>query len=213
VKPTRRAGDFSACSAGRNDVVAEDKLHEYRRKRDFKETGEPRGKGTRRTRRPRFVVQEHAARSHHYDFRLEVDGVLKSWAVPKGPSTNPKEKRLASATEDHPLEYIDFEGTIPKGEYGAGSVIVWDAGTYNNATENGEVPIDEGLEKGHVRVVLEGEKLRGTWSLTRFRGEDQWLLVKTKDDSADARRNLVKSQPRSVKSGRTIDEVKAGTAS
>jgi len=138
--------------------------------------------------------------------------VLKSWAVPKGPSTNPKEKRLATATEDHPVEYIDFAGSIPKGEYGAGSVIVWDAGTYSNATKNGEVPIDEGLEEGHVRVALEGEKLRGTWSLTRFRGDDQWLLVKTKDDSADARRNLVKSQPRSVKSGRTIDEVKAGTA-
>src|SRR5215210_2176159 len=123
--------------------MADDSLREYRRKRDFKKTPEPPPRRASRRER-RFVVQEHAARSHHYDFRLEVDGVLKSWAVPKGPSTNPKEKRLASATEDHPLEYIDFEGASSKGEGGAGSVIVWDAGTYNNATENGEVPIDEG---------------------------------------------------------------------
>jgi DNA ligase D-like protein (predicted 3'-phosphoesterase) len=193
--------------------MAQDRLSEYRRKRDFKKTQEPRGRAAGRGRQPRFVVQEHAARSHHYDFRLEVDGVLKSWAIPKGPSTNPKEKRLATETEDHPLEYIDFEGTIPKGEYGAGAVIVWDTGTYGNVTDNGELPIEDGLKKGHVRVVLEGEKLRGTWALTRFRGENQWLLVKTKDDSADARRNLVKSRPESVKTGRTVEEVKAEGAS
>jgi DNA ligase D-like protein (predicted 3'-phosphoesterase) len=193
--------------------VAEDRLREYHRKRDFKKTSEPRGRARRRTSGPRFVVQEHAARRHHYDFRLEVDGVLKSWAVPKGPSTNPKEKRLATATEDHPLDYIDFEGTIPKGEYGAGAVIVWDTGVYRNVTDAGEVPIEDALEKGHARVVLEGEKLRGTWALTRFRGrdgKDQWLLVKTRDDSADARRNLVKSRPESVKTGRTIRDVAAG---
>jgi DNA ligase D-like protein (predicted 3'-phosphoesterase) len=189
--------------------VANDKLREYHRKRDFKKTPEPRGRAARRPRQPRFVVQEHAARSHHYDFRLEVDGVLKSWAVPKGPSTNPKEKRFATQTEDHPLDYIDFEGAIPKGEYGAGAVIVWDTGTYRNLTDDGDTPIEEGLKKkkGHIRVFLEGEKLRGTWALTRFRGQDQWLLVKTKDDSADARRNLVKSRPESVKTGRTLKEV------
>jgi DNA ligase D-like protein (predicted 3'-phosphoesterase) len=186
-----------------------DRLGEYRRKRDFKTTPEPRGRGGREGRNPRFVVQEHAARSHHYDFRLEVDGVLKSWAVPKGPSTNPKEKRYATQTEDHPLDYIDFEGTIPKGEYGGGAVIVWDAGTYRNVTDDGAKTIREGLDKGHIRFVLEGQKLHGTWALTRFRGEGQWLLVKTKDDSADARRNLVKSQPQSVKTGRTIDDVAA----
>jgi DNA ligase D-like protein (predicted 3'-phosphoesterase) len=193
--------------------MAEDRLRDYHRKRDFKKTSEPRGRARRRTSGPRFVVQEHAARSHHYDFRLEVDGVLKSWAVPKGPSTNPKEKRFATATEDHPLDYIDFEGTIPKGEYGAGAVIVWDTGVYRNVTDAGDVPIEHALEKGHARVVLEGEKLRGTWALTRFRGrdgKDEWLLVKTRDDSADARRNLVKSRPESVKTGRTIHEVAAG---
>jgi DNA ligase D-like protein (predicted 3'-phosphoesterase) len=189
--------------------MADGRLREYHRKRDFKQTGEPRGRARHGTNGPSFVVQEHAARSHHYDFRLEVDGVLKSWAVPKGPSTSPKEKRLATETEDHPLDYIDFEGTIPKGEYGAGAVIVWDTGRYRNATDDGKVPIEEALEKGHVRVVLEGEKLHGTWALTRFRGKGQWLLVKTKDDSADARRNLVKSRPESVKSGRTIEELKA----
>jgi DNA ligase D-like protein (predicted 3'-phosphoesterase) len=195
--------------SGNTRVMPAERLREYRRKRDFSKTSEPRGRGGRRGRAPRFVVQEHAARSHHYDFRLEVDGVLKSWAIPKGPSTNPKEKRFATATEDHPLDYIDFEGTIPKGEYGGGSVIVWDTGTYQNVTGDGDTPITEGFEKGHVTVLLEGQKLRGTWALTRFRGNDQWLLVKTKDDSADARRNLVKSQPQSVKSGRTIDEVAA----
>ncbi|HYU39594.1 MAG TPA: DNA polymerase ligase N-terminal domain-containing protein [Acidimicrobiia bacterium] len=192
--------------------MAADKLREYHRKRDFKKTPEPRGRSARRSRQPRFVVQEHAARSHHYDFRLEVDGVLKSWAVPKGPSTNPKEKRLATQTEDHPLDYIDFEGIIPPGEYGAGTVIVWDIGTYRNLTDDGNTPIEEGLKKGHIRVFLEGKKLRGTWALTRFR-DNQWLLVKTKDDKADARRNLVKSRPESVKSGRTLEEVAAEAAS
>jgi DNA ligase D-like protein (predicted 3'-phosphoesterase) len=192
--------------------MAEDQLHEYRRKRDFRKTREPRGGRARRDAAPRFVVQEHAARSHHYDFRLEVDGVLKSWAVPKGPSTNPKEKRFATQTEDHPLDYIDFEGMIPEGEYGAGAVIVWDTGKYRNVTDGGQVSMEAALKKGHARFALEGQKLRGTWALTRFRGrdgKDEWLLVKTKDDSADARRNLVKSRPESVKSGRTIEEVKA----
>jgi DNA ligase D-like protein (predicted 3'-phosphoesterase) len=190
--------------------MPDEALREYVRKRNFDKTGEPRGSSAARRRRrkaPRFVVQEHAARSHHYDFRLEVDGVLKSWAVPKGPSTDPREKRFATETEDHPLDYIDFEGCIPKGEYGAGSVIVWDTGTYRNRTDDGEVAVEEGLRKGHVRIELEGEKLRGEWALTRFRGDRQWLLVKVKDAAADARRNLVKSAPQSVKSGRTIKDV------
>jgi DNA ligase D-like protein (predicted 3'-phosphoesterase) len=184
--------------------VADDKLREYQGKRDFKKTPEPKGRTPRRSRKPRFVVQEHAARSHHYDFRLEVDGVLKSWAVPKGPSTNPQEKRLATQTEDHPLDYIDFEGIIPKGEYGGGTVIVWDTGTYRNLTGNGKVPIEDGLEQGHIRVCLEGQKLQGTWALTRFR-DNLWLLVKTKDDTVDA--DLVSTRRESVKTGRTLDEV------
>lgn len=184
--------------------MADENLREYRRKRHFEKTPEPSPRrARRRARQPRFVVQEHAARSHHYDFRLEVDGVLKSWAVPKGPSSDPGEKRLATETEDHPLDYIDFEGVIPKGEYGAGPVIVWDTGTYRNLTGDGDVPIEEGLKQGHIRVYLEGQKLRGTWALTRFR-DRQWLLVKTKDDTVDAEQL---TRPESVKTGRTLEQV------
>jgi DNA ligase D-like protein (predicted 3'-phosphoesterase) len=190
--------------------VGRDPLETYHAKRDFRRTTEPRGVRPRgRRRASRFVIQEHAARSHHYDLRLEAGGVLRSWAVPKGPSTDPREKRFATATEDHPLDYLNFEGTIPEGSYGAGSVIVWDTGTYRNLTRDRdrEVPVDEGIENGHVSVWLDGEKLRGGYALTRFRGHDQWLLVKMKDDEADARRNVVRSQPESVVTGCTIDEV------
>jgi len=156
----------------------------------------------------RFVVQKHDASRLHYDFRLEADGVLKSWAVPKGPSTDPRIKRLAMPTEDHPLDYIDFVGVIPAGNYGAGTVIVWDIGTYRNLTtdECGRVvPVADAVERGHVAVWLEGEKLSGGYALTRTpRG---WLLVKMKDDAADARRNPVSTQPHSVLSGRTNDDL------
>ena len=158
------------------------------------------------------MVQEHAARSLHYDFRLEAGGVLKSWALPKGPSTDPREKRLAMPTEDHPLDYGDFEGTIPEGEYGAGTVIVWDTGDYRNLTEKGgeEAPIEQALEDGHAVVWLEGKKLRGGYALNRIaKGKDErWLLVKKRDDEADARRNPVKTEPESVLSGRTLAEVR-----
>jgi len=160
-----------------------------------------------------FVVQEHHGRALHYDFRLEADRVLKSWAVPKGPSTDPRVKRLAVRTPDHPLDYAGFEGVIPKGEYGAGPVIVWDTGPYRNLTEDDgrEVPVAEAVERGHVVFSLEGKKLRGGWALTRFRGDD-WLLVKTDDADADATRDPVRDEPRSVLSGRTIDEVARGAA-
>ena len=166
-------------------------------------------------RRPIFVVHKHAARTLHYDFRLEVDGVLKSWAVPKGPSTDPREKRLAVAVEDHALDYADFEGTIGESNYGAGAVIVWDTGPYRNRTERDgeEVPIARALADGHAVVELEGRKLRGRYALTRTgeqRGREQWLLVKVRDDDADARRNPVSTQPESVLSGRTIEDVAAG---
>jgi DNA ligase D-like protein (predicted 3'-phosphoesterase) len=161
---------------------------------------------------PMFVVQKHQARSLHYDFRLEVDGTLKSWAVPKGPSTDPRDKRLAMAVEDHSLEYGDFEGVIPKGSYGAGAVIVWDTGSYRNLTRKGgeEVPMGEALANGHAVVWLEGQKLKGGYALTRTGGgpKERWLLVKTRDDEADARRNPVSTQPESVLSGKTIEEVR-----
>ena len=153
------------------------------------------------------MIQEHSATTLHYDFRLEVDGVLRSWAVPKGLSTDPRVKRLAVEVEDHSLEYGDFEGRIGEGSYGAGAVIVWDAGTYLNLDEDRSMA--QAIDAGHVRVWLEGEKLRGGWTLQRTRGgsKPQWLLIKRRDEGADARRNPQSTQPRSVKSGRTIEEI------
>ena len=161
-----------------------------------------------RRRDPRFVIQQHDATTLHYDFRLEVDGVLRSWAVPKGPSTDPREKRLAVEVEDHSLEHGDFEGVIGGG-YGSGAVIVWDAGTYRTLDE--ERSMAEALDAGHARFWLEGEKLRGGWTLHRTSASGgakaQWLLIKRRDAGADARRNPQSTQPRSVKSGRTVQEV------
>jgi DNA ligase D-like protein (predicted 3'-phosphoesterase) len=189
-------------------------LSEYRRKRRSGlrsgNSPEPRGRLGRKRRPgtsgPRFVIQHHAARSDHYDFRLEIDGVLVSWAIPKGPSTNPKDRRMARRTEDHPLDYAGFEGVIPEGEYGAGPVIVWDRGSYANATER---DMAECLDRGHLSFRLQGEKLHGGFALTRIReGKDEtWLLVKRRDEDADARRKPVKSQPESVLSGRTLDDL------
>jgi len=152
-----------------------------------------------------FVIQKHAATSLHYDLRLEVDGVLASWAVPKGPSADPRDKRLAMQVEDHPLDYGDFEGVIGPG-YGAGAVIVWDTGEYDNLRDE---PMTKGIENGHVSFALRGRKLQGGWSLRLIRGGEkpQWLLVKRRDDHADARRNPVSTQPESVLSGKTIEEL------
>ncbi|MBO0714314.1 MAG: 3'-phosphoesterase [Acidimicrobiales bacterium] len=189
-------------------------LEEYRRKRNFGQTREPKGRGGRSSRRgPRFVVQKHDASRLHYDVRLEVDGVLKSWAVPKGPSTDPGEKRLAVPTEDHPIEYRTFEGVIPEEEYGGGTVIVWDDGTYRNLTDEGRRPLGEAIERGHVSVWLEGEKLRGGWSLSRMRKgpNEAWLLVKQRDEHAGASR-LLDDEPRSVRTNRTVEEVAAAEA-
>jgi DNA ligase D-like protein (predicted 3'-phosphoesterase) len=159
---------------------------------------------------PRFVIQKHAATSLHYDFRLEVDGVLRSWAVPKGLSTDPRAKRLAVQVEDHSLAYADFEGVIGRGRHGAGAVIVWDAGSYRNLDEDRSMA--EALEAGHAKVWLEGEKLTGGWTLQRtHRGpKAQWLLIKRRDGGADARRNPQSTQPESVLSGRTLEQVLRG---
>jgi len=164
-----------------------------------------------RRRAPIFVIQKHAATSLHYDFRLEVDGVLRSWAVPRGPSTDPRDKRLAVEVEDHSLAYADFEGVHPEGAYGAGAVIVWDTGPYRNLNERdgAEVSMAEALDAGHASFWLEGHKLVGGWSLRRFRGgtKPQWLLVKRRDEHADARRRPTNTQPESVLTGRTIEAV------
>jgi DNA ligase D-like protein (predicted 3'-phosphoesterase) len=153
----------------------------------------------------RFVIQQHAARTMHYDFRLQVGRVLKSWAVPKGLSTDPREKRLAVEVDDHSLGYAKFEGRIGSG-YGAGRVIVWDAGTWRSLTDG---PVEDALQDGHLSFWLEGKKLRGGWTLQRTRGgaKPQWLIIKRRDEGADGRRNPVSTQPESVRSGRTIDEI------
>jgi len=194
-------------------------LDTYRSRRDFRRCPEPSGRDReggpklRKRGNPIFVIQQHDASSMHWDFRLEVDGVLESWAVPKGASTSPKDKRLAVATEAHPLDYADFEGVIPEGEYGAGTVIVWDAGSYRNLTvddEGEEVPVAEALQQGLAEIWLEGKKLRCGYALvhSKLRGDPKsWLLVKMKDEGADARRRPVRTEPESVLSGRTLKEV------
>lgn len=161
-------------------------LAEYHRKRKFDETPEPAGAEREQTESARrFVVQMHQASSLHYDFRLEIDGVLVSWAIPKGPSLNPADKRLAVMTEDHPLEYADFEGTIPKDNYGAGTVMVWDAGEW---APEGTKSAKEQLEAGEIKFTLHGQKLRGSFVLVRTRwstGGKSWLLIKHRDQYAD----------------------------
>jgi DNA ligase D-like protein (predicted 3'-phosphoesterase) len=212
----RKSGD--ACPPRPPGEPRDDRLGDYRAKRDLRRSPEPAGepRPRRSDGEPIFVVQRHLARTEHYDLRLEVDGVLKSWAVPKGPSTDPREKRLAVRVEDHPLEYADFEGLIPKGEYGAGAVIVWDRGTYRNRTkrDGAEVPIQRALEQGHVVVELHGQKLRGAYALTRTgtdrRGRERWLLVKKRDEYAAAAPDVLSAQPESVLSGRTLEQVAAG---
>jgi len=195
--------------------VAPDRLKDYREKRDFRGTPEPGGDEISfdwADARPIFVIQKHDASSLHYDFRIEVDGVLKSWAVPKGPSTDPREKRLAIPTEDHPLAYADFEGTIPEDEYGGGTVLVWDRGSYRNLKENeageGEEPpsVAEQIADGHVTIWLQGQKIAGGHALIRT-GDERWLLIKMDDDEADARRNPTSTEPESVRSGLTIEEI------
>ncbi len=201
-------------------------LQEYRRKRDFGKTGEPSGKAKKaakksksapKRRHPRFAFQKHSATSLHYDLRLEVNGVLASWAVPKGPSLDPRDKRLAMRTEDHPMQYLEWEGVIPKGEYGAGPMIVWDRGVFENIskTRSGrEMDLTEALEKGDLKLFFLGEKIRGPYALVRTspapgKGGDreQWLLIKKKGEGADARRRPTSSQPESVLTGRTIEQL------
>jgi bifunctional non-homologous end joining protein LigD len=187
-------------------------LRAYHAKRDFERTREPRGGAVSATKGHSFVVQKHAARQLHYDFRLELDGVLKSWAITRGPSLVPGEKRLAVEVEDHPLEYGTFEGTIPKGEYGGGSVIIWDRGTWEP-----EGDPHKALAKGHLDFRLDGEKHKGRWHLVRMaprRGEKRknWLLIKASDEEAreTSDPDILVDRPQSVVSGRDIDEVGEG---
>jgi len=182
-------------------------LEDYRKKRDFSKTPEPKGE-TRPAGGSSYCIQKHAASRLHYDFRLELDGVLLSWAVPKGPSFDPRDKRLAMRVEDHPVEYGSFEGVIPEGEYGAGAVVLWDRGTWSPAVDPGLA-----LKKGELKFQLQGEKLAGKWALVKIKGDDPkaWLLVKDKDEHArsSVELDIVSARPESVVSGRGLAEVAA----
>lgn len=210
-------GDHTEDHAEDDDVA--EALSRYKAKRSFDRTPEPSGDDADASPErsgdggvhPRFVVQKHDARRLHYDFRLESGGVLVSWAVPKGPSYDPKTKRLAVHVEDHPLDYEDFEGVIPEAQYGAGTVIVWDRGTYRNLTQKrGEpISIEDAVRAGHVSIWLDGVKLKGGWSLTRTGGGgdgDNWLLIKRADEHADPDKDVAAEEPLSVKSGRGMTE-------
>lgn len=195
------------------------KLADYEKKRNFNRTPEPDGREDKLNwakERPVFVIQKHDASNLHYDFRIEVDGVLKSWAVPKGPSTDPSERRFAAPTEDHPLDYADFEGVIPEDDYGGGTVLIWDRGSYTNlkeeeGDEEEAKSVAEQIEDGHVTIRLKGRKLTGGYALIRTESGDEarWLLIKMDDEDADARRNPMSTEPDSVKSGRNLEEIQA----
>jgi bifunctional non-homologous end joining protein LigD len=190
-------------------------LRDYHRKRDFKRTAEPKGAvGKRKASKLRYLIQKHAARALHYDFRLEWNGTLMSWAVPKGPSENPDDKRLAVHVEDHPLDYGNFEGTIPKGEYGGGTVMLWDKGTW----QPHEDEVDAALKKGKLSFTLHGVRLKGNWALVRLRKrspkeKDNWLLIKEHDEFERHEGKLAtEREMSSVKSGRSMEEIAGGKA-
>jgi bifunctional non-homologous end joining protein LigD len=181
------------------DLTQFGRLAEYNRRRRFDMTPEPAGKLGRAKKEARqFVVQKHRASRLHYDFRLEHDGVMLSWAIPKGPSLDPSNKRFAMQTEDHPIEYNQFEGVIPEGEYGGGTVMIWDRGTWEPEVED----VDRALAKGDLKFTLHGKKLRGSWVLVRMR-DRQWLLIKHRDKVASTS-DITAAKPRSAVSSRTL---------
>jgi bifunctional non-homologous end joining protein LigD len=188
-------------------------LSEYNKKRDFKQTAEPKGRREKGDKH-RFVIQRHAATRLHYDLRLELGGVYKSWAVTKTPSLDPAVKRLAVEVEDHPIEYGTFEGTIPKGQYGGGTVQLWDRGQWE--PQHGDPKAD--LQAGHLKIVMDGERMKGKWALVRMRDDKHrpgkkvrhnWLLIKEIDDEAKRGKagDALAAEDTSVKTGRTLDEI------
>jgi bifunctional non-homologous end joining protein LigD len=188
--------------------MPDEPLKTYHEKRDFKHTPEPYGHD-KDAKDMIFVIQKHKATNLHYDFRLEMEGVLKSWAVPKGPSTDPKVKRLALPTEDHPIEYAGFEGVIPAG-YGAGTVMVWDTGTYGNlwAEKDADhrLTMAQAYEKGRLEIRLNGKKLKGGYAMIKT-GDGRWLLVKERDQYANEPENPVETEPDSALTGRSLEEI------
>ena len=189
-------------------------MKSYNEKRNFSKTKEPKDEVTSKgNKQPVFVIQKHDATTLHYDFRLEIGGTLKSWSVPKGPSTDPSVKRMAIPTEDHPLTYADFEGAIPEEEYGGGTMMVWDKGTIKSIKKDEDkkpLSLEESFEKGSIEVHLEGQKLKGGYNLIEMKGgrmKGNWLLVKQDDKEADARRNPVSTQSKSILTGRSLAEI------
>lgn len=188
-----------------------DPLKKYRSMRDFGATPEPSGGKPKKTRLPIFVIQKHAATRLHYDFRLEMEGVLKSWAIPKGPSYNPSDRRLAMMTEDHPYDYASFEGVIPAGNYGGGNVIIWDNGTWELTEPDDPV---QGIKSGKLAFRMYGKKMFGEWALVKIKGRpgskgNEWLLLKHRDEFANADVDVTEVAPRSIISDMTIDEIGA----
>lgn len=186
-------------------------LDEYNEKRDFSRTAEPEGGSEQQGDGLKFVVQHHSARTDHYDFRLEWKGVMRSWAIPKGPSYDPRERRLAVEVEDHPLEYRDFEGSIREGEYGAGAVMIWDEGYWTPQED-----ADKGLEGGNLKIVLHGKRLKGKWALIRMKAKasdtkSNWLLIKERDGYALDNAGI-SGFTASVRSGRTMEEISQSKA-
>src|SRR5262245_27051352 len=202
------AGIVTLCST----AVASQKVSTYRKKRDFEKTSEPSGEvKVAPAKRRRFVIQKHDATRLHYDLRLEFDGVFKSWAVTRGPSLDPHDKRLAVEVEDHPLDYGDFEGTIPEGQYGGGTVMLWDRGYWDSDDA------ERGFKKGDLKFTLDGGKLHGSWVLVRMRHDrdggkrTNWLLIKHRDDFAkEGEDNTILEEDKSVASGRTMEQIAAG---
>jgi bifunctional non-homologous end joining protein LigD len=186
-------------------------LEKYQKMRDFGDTPEPSGREKKaRSKLPIFVIQKHQASHLHYDFRLEMEGVLKSWAVPKGPSYDPTVKRLAMMTEDHPYDYASFEGVIPAGNYGAGNVIIWDEGTWE-FIEPGDDPV-KALRSGKLTFKMNGKKMFGEWALVKIKGRtsdkgNEWLLLKHRDNFANDKIDITEVAPRSVVSNRTLEDV------
>jgi bifunctional non-homologous end joining protein LigD len=233
TRPTRKvvsktANKTAGKTAPAPTLSAAEQLAEYQRKRDFEKTAEPSGTSTR-ARKParaaaanrlQFVIQKHAASQLHYDLRLEIDGVMKSWAVPKGPSADPSVKRLAMQVEDHPVAYNTFEGTIPSGEYGGGTVMIWDNGTYeieNPLEDDMNAAAHNQYERGELKIDFHGKRIKGSYALVRTKGmggsaaKPSWLLIKHRDEDAhpESDSSLTTKYVKSVTTNRTMDEIAA----
>jgi bifunctional non-homologous end joining protein LigD len=210
--PVKKAS-AAKTSVRKSRTKRESPLAAYHAKRDFGKTAEPEGRAHEGEGRRslRFVIQKHAASHLHFDFRIELDGVMKSWAVPKGPSYDPSIRRLAMEVEDHPIEYNSFEGTIPQGQYGGGTVMIWDRGVYGPESGGGEDELRAGYERGDLKIVMEGTRMLGGWVLVRTRrdprGRAQWLLIKHRDAFAKQGFDIVADANSSIVSGRTMEEI------